>query len=254
MKILLSFATIFVVVSLSLSLPRPIDRIVGGFEVDIKDVPFQVSLYGSDHFCGGSLISKRFVLTAAHCTEDKILPEPLFDIRIGSTYSDRGGIMVRPIRVLQHPLYNRNTIDYDFALVELDDYDMSDLSIEMQYAKLPKQNDIADGTILTASGWGNTKNPDADKTQLRAVNLPKVNEDVCKVAYPLLTERMLCAGFAEGGKDSCQGDSGGPLAHNGTLVGVVSWGSGCALPDYPGVYARVFQILPWIAKTTGLEL
>ncbi|XP_013113227.1 trypsin 5G1 [Stomoxys calcitrans] len=255
MMFLLTFLTLSVVGLSSASLARLDGRIVGGFAVDIKDVPFQVSLFSSNHFCGGSLIAKRFVLTAAHCTYGHDEFEPLFAVRIGSSVSDKGGLMVKVARVHQHEKFDWNTIDYDFSILELEDYDLNALSFEMQYAKLPTRSQVPDGTVLTVSGWGGTKNPSDDIRILRAVHVPKVNENVCEEAYKArITDRMLCAGLVEGGKDSCQGDSGGPLVRNRTLVGVVSWGSGCAQPNYPGVYARVSSVLPWIAEKTGLSL
>ncbi|XP_030242780.1 trypsin 3A1-like [Drosophila navojoa] len=64
---------------------------------------------------------------------------------------------------------------------------------------------------------------------------------------------MICAGYSEGGKGSCKGDSGGPMVNgNGVLVGVVSWGKPCALPNYPSVFARVSYVREWIRKHTGV--
>lgn len=237
--------------------PRLDGRIVGGYETDIKKVPFQVSLQAGWHFCGGSLIAKRFVLTAAHCTDGASEFNPNFKVRVGSSYSEKGGLLLKVNRIYQHHQYSASVVDYDFSILELEDYDTSALGFELQYAKLPTADDVADGTLVTVSGWGNTKNPNESSDVLRAVQVPKVNQKVCQEAYTNfgdVTDRMICAGYTQGGKDSCQGDSGGPMALDGTLVGVVSWGFGCAEPNYPGVYARVASVLPWIAEKTGLSL
>ncbi|XP_073844301.1 trypsin 5G1-like [Musca autumnalis] len=239
-------------------LPRLDGRIVGGHEVDIKDVPFQVSLQSSFHFCGGSLISKRFVLTAAHCTAGHSAVNPGFKVRVGSSYSTKDGILLKPLRIHQHEKYNPMNIDYDFSLLELEDYELLSLPFEVEFAKLPSSDaDLPDGTLVTVSGWGNTQNSSESNRVLRAVHVPTVNQDVCEQAYRgfgEITDRMVCAGYTEGGKDACQGDSGGPLFYKDTLVGVVSWGYGCARPNYPGVYSRVTSVLPWIAEKTGLEV
>ncbi|XP_058979501.1 trypsin 5G1-like [Musca domestica] len=241
-----------------LPLPRLDGRIVGGHEVDIQDVPFQVSLQGSFHFCGGSLIAKRFVLTAAHCTAGHSAVNPGFKVRLGSSYSAKDGILLKPLRIHQHKKYNPMNIDYDFSILELEDYELFSLPFEVEFAKLPSRDaELPDGTLVTVSGWGNTQNSSESNHVLRATNVPTVNQDECALAYRGfgdITERMLCAGFTEGGKDACQGDSGGPLFHKDTLVGVVSWGYGCARPNYPGVYSRVTSVLPWIAEKTGLEV
>lgn len=93
--------------------------------------------------------------------------------------------------------------------------------------------------------------------RLRAAVVPIANQDYCNKQYKgKITPRMICAGYEEGGKDSCQGDSGGPLIcsnnQNVQLIGVVSFGSGCAKPKYPGVYARVTSAREWINSITGI--
>lgn len=104
---------------------------------------------------------------------------------------------------------------------------------------------------------GNTQKRDEPNDRLRAAIVPIANQDYCNKQYRgKITPRMICAGYKEGGKDSCQGDSGGPLIDevDGTpqLVGVVSFGSGCAKPKYPGVYARVTAAREWIGSVTGI--
>jgi len=102
-----------------------------------------------------------------------------------------------------------------------------------------------------------------DDSVLRQAVVPIVSYQVCETKYlrarkPIeLTENMLCAGYMEGGKDTCQGDSGGPLVckqgDTWLQYGVVSFGEGCALPNFPGVYADVVHFLPWIQQQTGSQ-
>lgn len=107
---------------------------------------------------------------------------------------------------------------------------------------------------------GNTKNSSESNAVIRAAYVPITNQEYCKKQYETIgdtvTDQMICAGFEEGGKDACQGDSGGPLSveSNGerVLVGVVSWGEGCAEPEFPGVYSRVSSVRSWIKSTSGI--
>ncbi|EDS42890.1 trypsin 7 [Culex quinquefasciatus] len=228
-------------------------RIVGGFPIDIRDAPYQVSLnYYREHWCGGSLIGSRWVLTAGHCVDVSDLP--LIKVRVGSTHHESGGQLVEIQRVLQHPLYDLAPFDYDFALLELDE--AVQLGEEFYAVELPGRDEpVEDGQMLQVSGWGDTQNAEECDDVLRATNVPTVNQEECRRAYSgihEITDRMICAGFQAGGMDACQGDSGGPLVAGRTVVGVVSWGKGCAQPGYPGVYGRVAAVRDWIEESTGI--
>lgn len=88
---------------------------------------------------------------------------------------------------------------------------------------------------------------------MQSVEIPIVDRNECNEDYEGdITPDMICAGVPEGGKDSCQGDSGGPVVLNGNLVGIVSWGDGCARAGYPGVYTNVAYFLDWINQTVDL--
>ncbi|XP_058833810.1 trypsin 5G1-like [Topomyia yanbarensis] len=221
-------------------------RIVGGSEIDISKVPFQVSM----GYCGGSIISERWILSAAHCVhrvEDRRL-----QVRVGSSRRHTGGQLINVKRVLKHPEYNEDTTDYDFALLKL--AKAVGLNEKFYAVELPEQDEpITEGTCLQVSGWGDTHNAEESHELLRATKVPLVSQEVCRKAYTsMITDRMLCAGYQEGGKDACQGDSGGPLVDGRKQIGVVSWGHGCARPGFPGVYARVAAVRNWIKKNSGV--
>lgn len=237
----------------TVSYARSSHRVVGGYEVDISEVPYQVSLTeGVGHYCGASIISSRWILTAAHCVY-------FFDnddraARVGSTRHGEGGQLVHIVRSVQHPQWNHMTIDFDFALMEL--AEELKFGKSLQAVELPEQDEVVeDGTCLQISGWGDTKNASQPSDVLRAAKVPAYNREKCAKAYAdveEITDRMMCAGYDKGGKDTCQGDSGGPLVQGNKQVGVVSWGKGCALEGYPGVYARVAAVRDWIRQTAGV--
>ncbi|KAJ4432547.1 hypothetical protein ANN_21170 [Periplaneta americana] len=114
---------------------------------------------------------------------------------------------------------------------------------------------VSAGTSAVVSGWGTTSEGGSASTTLRQVAVPIVSDSSCNSAYSSyggITARMICAGYTSGGKDACQGDSGGPLVANGKLIGIVSWGAGCARPNYPGVYTKVSALRSWISSNTGV--
>ncbi|XP_058124442.1 trypsin-3-like isoform X2 [Anopheles ziemanni] len=234
--------------------PRSRARIVGGLEIDVSETPYQVSLqYFKSHRCGGSVLNSKWVLTAAHCTDSVLVPTALA-VRLGSSRHASGGTVLRIANIFQHPKYDPETTDFDFALLELQgELSFSDV---VQPVALPEQGEpVEDGTLTTVSGWGNTQSAAESNAVLRAANVPTVNQQECDLAYTAfggITDHMLCAGYKHGGKDACQGDSGGPLVAEGKLVGVVSWGYGCAKPGYPGVYSRVASVRDWVREKSGV--
>jgi trypsin len=232
--------------------------IVGGSDAAAGEFPFIVSLQagGMGHFCGGSLIKKNWVLTAGHCVEGGYVNK----IYLGLLdQNDKTHAEVRsPKRIIRHPQYNEQTTDYDFALIELD-RDSSYTPIELNTQEISIPTDASAPQIMSVvAGWGETSQtfkPMGAADLLQKVEVPLVTKDACEQAYTgMITDRMICAGVAAGGKDSCYGDSGGPLTMTDAsgarkLIGVVSWGEGCAQPNKYGVYSKVNSVTAWIDAT-----
>ena len=149
--------------------------------------------------------------------------------------------------------FDEDTLDNDIAILKLEK--PLKLNKKTKPVCLPSDDFEPEvGSTCFVSGWGTTKEG-ANKSpkKLRYVGVPMVSSEQCNAmyaAYGGITENMICAGFEQGGKDSCQGDSGGPFIcmenGNPVITGVVSWGIGCAQGDFPGVYAKVTNYLPWI--------
>lgn len=144
-----------------------------------------------------------------------------------------------------HPNYSG--INYDAAIIKL--ATPIPTSSTISYARLPASgSDPSAGTQATVAGWGATRENGSASSRLLKVTVPVVSRASCQAVYgSQVTTQMWCAGTAAGGKDSCQGDSGGPIVDpSGTLIGLVSWGNGCARPGVPGVYARVGNFISFI--------
>nr|XP_022911341.1 trypsin-7-like [Onthophagus taurus] len=238
------------------TLPRKVPsldgRIIGGESVDIKNYPYQLSLqYLGSHICGASIISAKWAVTAAHCTDGS--SALLLSVRAGSSIRGSGGQVISVKKIHQNPQYDSSTIDYDISLLELS----SNLKFEagVNVVGLPKVNQqLPVGKLSVVSGWGTLKEGGSTSSQLQAVRVTVVSNEECNTAYGgrSITDRMMCAGEKVGGKDACQGDSGGPLVVDGELIGIVSWGYGCARPSYPGVYASVPNLREFISKVSGI--
>lgn len=164
-----------------------------------------------------------------------------------------GGQVRQANLIINHPSYNSRTIDNDISLIRVSA--AFTLSNAISAIALPNQGSgVSTGAYGIVSGWGTlAQGASSLPATLQSVWVPVVAQATCNAAYwGGITDNMLCAGYLAGGRDACQGDSGGPYAVNGQLVGVVSWGSGCAQRNYPGVYARVANYRTWISSNTGV--
>uniref|UniRef100_A0A182TUE7 trypsin n=1 Tax=Anopheles melas TaxID=34690 RepID=A0A182TUE7_9DIPT len=211
----------------------------------------RVASYDDDHNCGGSILSSKWILTAAHCINDNAPSKPT--VRVGSSEHASGGTVVRVARIVPHPMHGSKN-NYDIALLELKNE--LTFSEKVQPISLPEQDEpIEEGTMGIVSGWGLTLSEADSNDVLRATNVPTVNQQECNKAYQSyggITDQMFCAGYKQGGQDTCRQDSGGPFVAEGKLIGVISWGHECALAGYPGVYARVASARDWIRTTSGV--
>lgn len=231
-------------------------KIVGGQNAVQGEFPFIVSLRSASygHFCGGSLVAPNWVLTAAHCVKGGSVDEVWIGLL---NQNDQAGVeKMKAIKIVAHQGYDSSSMENDFALIQLDK-NSSYKPISLNEKELLVMN--ANSQIMvTTAGWGALREGSYGlPSALQKVDIPLVSQADCndKTAYNGdIKDTMLCAGYKQGGKDSCQGDSGGPLVMRDTtgeniLVGVVSWGEGCARANKYGVYAKVSSAISWVKAT-----
>ncbi|KAF4092943.1 hypothetical protein AMELA_G00025940 [Ameiurus melas] len=229
-------------------------KIVGGENAGPGSWPWQVSFQRRDrHFCGGSLINQNWVLSAAHCFQSTTASE--ITIYLGmENLIDPNRSQRNTSNIIIHKDFNHTTLTNDIALVQLSSsVNLNDYVMPVCLAA--SRSSFPGGTNVWVTGWDKTSSNNTVLPQtLQEVEVSIVSNSNCTNIYTsgLITDNMMCAGLAQGGKDICQGDSGGPLVVKlkGTWIqaGIVSFTSnqGCAVPGIPSGYTRVSKYQDWI--------
>ncbi|MBT4520680.1 MAG: trypsin-like serine protease [Halieaceae bacterium] len=236
-------------------------KIVGGYPSDPGNNQWIASLqYRQQHFCGAALIADRWILTAAHCVIDESASDSRFSVWVGGHNLDAlaQGVRRDVTKIIMHPQYDDFTVENDIALLELESAIPGDIPRVALATVQIMSGPAAPNQPVTVSGWGALAENGGDPTVLHEVVLPVVSNSTCNAPQSYsgeITSRQICAGLRDGGKDSCFGDSGGPLwlssAGLDYIVGIVSYGDGCARADKYGVYTRVFSYINWVEQHTG---
>ncbi|XP_038600177.1 urokinase-type plasminogen activator [Tachyglossus aculeatus] len=246
-------------------------KIVGGERMSIDSQPWIAAIYREtkgmeEFFCGGSLISACWVLSAAHCFRE--IKNNRYSVYLGSsnTKSKNGRHRFKVTQVILHKEYYSETLSHhnDIALLKLlsDSGDCAEPSDNIQTICLPSSNrEPTPGTVCEVSGYGNEDSRNyMYSNDLKTGMVSLIPRHVCQQPSYYgseVTKNMLCAGDPKWETDACQGDSGGPLICQDqdrmVLYGIVSWGEDCAAENKPGVYTRVSQYLLWIRNHTGIN-
>ncbi|XP_005191944.2 seminase-like [Musca domestica] len=218
-------------------------RIVGGELTTIDRVPYMVQIWSKGKFnCGGALLTRNFILTAAHCVHN-VMPADLFVVAGVTTLADTA-VKYKVVKILKPASFSMFTMDKDVAVLKLA---TSIQGRNTQTAELYSGNLFA-GQQVEIAGWGRTSEMGNISYQIRSARVPVISKSQCQRQYSryiYLTENMFCAGVP-GAKDTCSGDSGGPVMCNGKICGIVSFGVGCARPGLPGVYTTISEVRPFI--------
>ena len=238
-------------------LPQPM--IVGGEEVSPAcpncKYDFMVSLQSTGgwggHFCGGSLVREDWVVTAAHCVEGDSPNSIQVKIGLHNVNGTTGSVTRNVSEIIIHPQYSSWSLDNDYALLRLSSPITNFEPIQLITDTAHDEEPI----MSTVMGWGATQSGGWSSSLLLEVDVP-IDNSCGNYSNSSITNNMVCAGDSNGGEDSCQGDSGGPLIMTNSdgeyeLIGIVSWGYGCAEAGYPGVYSKVWSKLDWFFSYIG---
>nr|XP_018669341.1 SCO-spondin-like [Ciona intestinalis] len=245
------------------------ERIVGGKSGFLGGWPWMVYiLIDGSTLCGGTLIDENWVLTAAHCfrTATASTTVKMYFGRLNpyATQAQEPHVQIRDAtQLILHEQWDKNRFPYnDIALLRVSSPVVSGPFISK--VCLPNGEVPPPGARCWVTGYGTTAYRGPAAKILREVQLPIVDINTCarsynSTQYPIDTQKMLCAGYRGGGRDACQGDSGGPLvcqrcdSCSWYIAGVVSYGKGCASPNYYGVYTKVEMYEEWINTKTNIQ-
>ncbi|XP_012929401.2 transmembrane protease serine 11G-like [Heterocephalus glaber] len=236
----------------------PVERVAHGQIANKAAWPWQASLQMDGmHFCGASLISADWLLTAAHCFDTHKNPK-LWMASFGTTL--RSPLMRRKVlSIIVHENYAAHKHEDDIAVVKLSTPVL--FSENVHRVCLPGATfEVLPESKVFVTGWGGLKANGPFPNTLRQVEVEVISSDVCNRVYVYggaVSSGMICAGFLTGERDACEGDSGGPLVivqdqNIWYLIGIVSWGIGCGKENKPGLYTKVTHYRDWIKSKTNI--
>ncbi|XP_053510990.1 transmembrane protease serine 11G-like [Artibeus jamaicensis] len=234
------------------------EKIAAGYVAKKADWPWQASLQMDGmHFCGASLISEEWLLTAAHCFDTYNNPK-LWMASFGTTLSPP--LMRRKVQsIIIHENYAAHKHDDDIAVVKLSTPVL--FSEDVHAVCLPDATfEVLPESKVFVTGWGAFKANGPFPNTLRQVEIKIISNDICNqinVYGGAVSSGMICAGFLSGKLDACEGDSGGPLVtacdtNIWYLIGIVSWGIDCGKENKPGIYTKVTRYRDWIKSQTNI--
>lgn len=213
-------------------------------------------------FCGATLLNENWAITAAHCIKEVpiwhyLLQLGITDLNIQNHIPD--GYQERYLQnIFVHWNYNKITSENDLSLLKFTVPII--LLPNVRPILLPEHNDNFVGQTAWVTGWGSLYSGGSQSTILQQINIPILDNRVCKSMYRKAGYRkhiphtLICAGLPSGGPDACQGDSGGPMVvkrqtdNRFVLVGITAWGVNCGKPNQPGVYTRISEYRSWITS------
>uniref|UniRef100_A0A182IXU4 trypsin n=1 Tax=Anopheles atroparvus TaxID=41427 RepID=A0A182IXU4_ANOAO len=232
-----------------------VNYIVGGEVISITEAPYQaVLLFKLKYFCGGAIIAPVWILTAAHCLSlpsGNLITAGLLKVRLGADDANIawGNHDYDVVGVMKHPGYNASIYNYDIGLLKL--ARRITYGPRIQCIKMPEvDTPIPYDEHITVTGYGITNTSIAPiDAKLRVVDLTIMDPDLCILHYQLddtftITNRMFCASGKD--RDACKYDAGGPAEYHNRVIGITSHGRGCAEKEFPGIYAKVSKLRPWV--------
>ncbi|XP_013141832.1 PREDICTED: trypsin CFT-1-like [Papilio polytes] len=260
---------LFTTIVLALAQPRlpfAFTRVLGGAPTTISQYPILAQLlldpWATNQYsqhCAGVILTSRHVISTAHCFQynentGRNYTKPYhWKVRVGSSYRTRGGVLHRVKNIIPHPSFDKYYYKNDVAvLVVATPITMTKFARQGTITK--PGTDVAASSLCTLVGWGATQRGGPQPDQLQYTMMVTIDQQECIIRYntigAVVTDSMFCAGNLEmDGIDGCYGDSGGPLIYKGVVVGLVSFGFGCGLRYYPGVYTKLSHFTDWIIKT-----